>query len=220
MTTLASGLESFLADFNKRIPEEIRQLMIDADTKLRATGIERQILRAGDFAPDFVLQGLGAAPVRLSDHLTRGPVILTFYRGGWCPYCNLELRAYERLMPDIRAAGAQVIAVSPQTPDASVATVASNDLSFDVVSDTGSEVARRFGLAFELPAPLKALYTRFGHPLPQINGTDDWYLPVPGTFVIGQDRRIRLSSASIDYRARLEPAEALAALRLPAAPFA
>ena len=220
MTTLASELESFLADFNERIPEDIRQQMIASDTYLRSTGLESHILKTGDLAPDFVLKDIHGTSVRLYDRLKQGPVILTFYRGGWCPYCNLELRAYERLVPEIRAAGGQVIAISPQTPDASRTTAGRNDLSFDVVSDTGSDVAEKFGLAFELPAPLKALYTRFGHPLPEVNGTSDWRLPVPGTFVIGQDTRILLASASIDYRTRLEPADALAALKHSASVFA
>ncbi len=214
MTTLATELKTFLADFATRIPDEIIQTMREADEDLAATGIESRVLRAGDVAPDFSLPNAIGNPVLLSDRLSEGPVILTFYRGGWCPYCNLELRAYQRLLPEITAAGAHVIAVSPQTPDNSFSTKEKNSLAFDVLSDSGSEVAAQFGLAFELPESLKALYTKFGHALPEVNGTNDWKLPMPGTFVIKQDGTILLARASVNYRTRMEPREALEAISL------
>lgn len=214
MTSLATELEAFLADFNERIPADIRQVMRDADDDLRAEGLEARALKAGATAPDFHLPRADGQRVRLSDRLAQGPVILTFYRGGWCPYCNLELRAYQRLLPEIERAGASLITVSPQTPDESLSTAEKNGLGFDVLSDRGSRVAEAYGLAFVLPDSLKALYTEFGHALPALNGTDDWRLPLPGTFVIGQDRRVLLASASVDYRTRLEPEDALRALAL------
>lgn len=117
--------------------------------------------------------------------------------------------------------GARIVAVSPQSPDGSLSTAEANSLGFDVLSDAGSRVAERYGLAFALPAALRDLYIRFGHPLPSFNGTDDWRLPMPGTFVIASSGRIVLARAAVDYRTRLEPAEALAALdelsRVPAA---
>lgn len=214
MTSLATELEAFLADFNERIPADIRQVMRDADDEISAHGLEERVLGPGEHAPGFALRDPAGRTVRLTDRLARGPVILTFYRGGWCPYCNLELRAYQRLLPEIVLAGASLLAVSPQTPDESLSTAEKNGLAFDVLSDRGSLVAEAYGLAFELPEQLKDLYTEFGHALPAINGTQDWRLPMPGTFVIGRDQRIILSSASVDYRTRLEPTEALAALEL------
>jgi peroxiredoxin len=212
MKTLAAELEEFLADFNERIPDDVRAVMMKADAGLAASGIEDRVLKGGAIAPDFTLPDIEGKPVRLSDSLARGPVILTFYRGGWCPYCNLELRAYQRLLPTIKAAGAQVIAVSPQTVTASADTVQKNGLSFPVLADLRAEAAKAFGLAFELPAELKALYATFGHSLPAINGADEWVLPLPGTFVLAASGKIILASARANYRRRLEPAEALAAI--------
>jgi peroxiredoxin len=117
------------------------------------------------------------------------------------------------MLPDLAALGGRVIAVSPQTPDASLSTAEKNGLAFDVLSDRGSRVAEAYGLAFPLPQALRDLSTRFGHPLPAVNGTDDWRLPIPGTFVIAPSGRMLLARADVDYRTRLEPAEALAALR-------
>lgn len=213
MTTLAEELDAYLADFSQRVPEEIRRVMREADEEIRASGVEDRALKAGRTAPDFVLPDAHGAPVRLADRLAVGPVILTFYRGGWCPYCNMELRAYQKLAPEIAAAGASVIAISPQTPDGSLSTAEKNSLAFDVLSDAGSLVAERYGLAFELPDALKALYAKFGHALPEINGADDWELPIPGTFVVAPSGEIVLARADVDYRTRLEPAEALAAAR-------
>ena len=138
--------------------------------------------------------------------LYRRPVILSFYGGGWCPYCNLELRAYQRVLGEIEAAGGQLVAVSPEQPDRTAITAAENNLSFPLLTDAGLVVARRFGIVFDLAQPLHALYTRFGHALPDVNGDDSWALPAPATFVIGRDQRIALASVDADYRQRLEPA--------------
>jgi peroxiredoxin len=213
MPPLAKELEAFLADFGQRVPADIRAVMRDADDDLRRTGIENRVLKEGAAAPDFALPDATGRTVRLADRLAAGPVVLTFYRGGWCPYCNLELRAWQRMLSEIDALGARVIAVSPQTPDASLSTAEKNGLAFDVLSDSGSRVAEAYGLAFALPQALRDLYTRFGHPLPAVNGTDDWRLPIPGTFVIAPSGRVLRARADVDYRTRLEPAEALAALR-------
>ena len=148
--------------------------------------------------------------MRLSDRLQQGAVILTFYRGGWCPYCNLELRAYQQILPQIRAAGASLIAISPQTPDESLSTAEKNQLEFDVLSDRGSAVAQAYKIAFELPDDLKAIYTQFNHALPDVNGTPDWQLPIPATFVIAPNGEILLAHIDADYRNRLEPSEVLA----------
>jgi peroxiredoxin len=179
---------------------------------LRAEGLERNALKVGDLAPDFTLPDASGKPVTLSERLEYGPVVLKFYRGGWCPYCNLELRAYQKALPDLRAAGAQLIAVSPESPDNSLSTVEKNALAFSVLSDRGGEVAGAYRLAFELSAELKAIYRSRGRDLAEWNG-GDWTLPVPGTFVIGRDRRVALAHVDADYRSRLEPADAVAAAR-------
>ncbi len=145
--------------------------------------------------------------------LRRGPAVVTFYRGGWCPYCNLQLRAYQAALPEMTALGAQLVAISPQLPDGSLSTAEANDLTFDVLSDVGNSVARRFGLVYALPEELRAALRSNNKALPGVNGDESWELPVPATYVIGRDRRVALAAIDVDYRNRLEPEAILAALK-------
>ena len=180
--------------------------------ELRAAGLERDALKRGDPAPDFTLPDAVGRAVSLSGRLKDGPVVLKFYRGGWCPYCNLELRAWQKALPQLGEAGGQLMAVSPESPDNSLSTLENNALAFTVLTDRGGSVARTYRLAFHLSPELKALYQSRGRDLGEWNG-GDWTLPLPGTFVIGRDGRIALAHVDADYRARLEPTEAIAALR-------
>ena len=151
--------------------------------------------------------------VRLNGLLAAGPVVLSFYRGGWCPYCNLELRALQQALPEITRLGATLVAVSPQTPDESLSTAEKNALAFPVLSDAGSATAKSFGIAYDLAEELRPIYTRFGHALPDKNGDEGWVLPIPATYVIDTDGTIALAYVDVDYRNRLEPAEILTALQ-------
>jgi peroxiredoxin len=207
---LQDELDALRAGFAVTMPPDIRAAMTRADLALAASGIASRALGAGEFAPDFTLPGVDGRPVRLSRRLQDGPVIVTFYRGGWCPYCNLELRAYQASAAEMERTGVRLIAVSPERPDASAATVAANGLGFDVVSDVGSAVARAFGVAFDLAGELRPVYARLGHALPDVNG-EGWTLPVPATFVIAPSGEITLAFVDTDYRRRLEPADAIAA---------
>src|SRR5271154_4790584 len=170
-------------------------------------------LKTGDQAPDFALPNPSGRPVSLSRLLRGGAAVVTFYRGGWCPYCNLQLRAYQRALGEITALGGRVIAISPQLPDGSLTTAEMNELSFDVLSDVGNRVARSFGLVYALPDELRAALTSNGKALPGINGDDSWELPLPATYVIASDRKIALANIELDYRERLEPDAIVAALR-------
>ncbi|NJR62365.1 MAG: AhpC/TSA family protein [Cyanobacteria bacterium CRU_2_1] len=209
---LKTALDAFRAEFLEKFPSDKAAIMQRATETIAAEFETRRLLQMGDRAPEFVLPNAVGQSIRLTERLAQGPVILTFYRGGWCPYCNLELRAYQQVLPQIKQLGASLIAISPQTPDASLSTAEKNDLAFDVLSDVGSEVAQAYGIAFELPDELKALYTELGHALPDSNGTEDWKLPVPATFVIDQNQQIVLAHIDVDYRNRLEPMEAIAAV--------
>jgi peroxiredoxin len=208
--TLQTALNTFRAEFLEKFSADSAAVMQRATEQLTQDYATRNRLQVGDLAPNFELPNAVGVRVKLSDRLQRGAVILTFYRGGWCPYCNLELRAYQQLLPQIQAAGASLIAISPQTPDASLSTAEKNQLSFDVLSDVGSKVAQAYNIAFELPDELKQLYTQLGHALPDSNGTSDWQLPIPATFVIAPNHQIHLAHIDVDYRNRLEPSEALA----------
>lgn len=209
---LKEELESIKASFAQKNDPSVVAAFERGIEALRAEGIERNALKPGDLAPDFTLPDATGKPVKLSARLQDGPVVLKFYRGGWCPYCNLELRAYQKALPELAAAGAQLIAVSPESPDNSLSTKEKNALAFSVVTDRGGRTAGEYRLAFRLSPELEALYRARGRDLAEWNG-GDWTLPVPGTFVIGKDRRIALAHVDADYRARLEPAAAIAAAR-------
>ena len=209
---LKTELEGFRTDFMGRAPPEVREAMARADIDLAASGLVERALKAGDVAPDFVLPEARGGMVRLSALLAEGAVVLSFYRGGWCPYCNLELRALQRALPDLRRFGAGLVAVSPQTPDGSLTTAQLNALSFPVLSDIGGAVATDYGVTFDLSDELRPIYARFGHALPDRNGDSSWRLPIPATYVIDQDHTIALAFLDVDYRNRLEPAEVVAAV--------
>jgi peroxiredoxin len=206
---LAIELEQRKRTFQSQADPERVRIVERGIAQSRADAVASGALRAGARAPDFELPDQRGELVRLTQVLMRGPAIVVFYRGGWCPYCNLQLRAYQRLLPELRAASVQLIAVSPQTPDASLTTAQKNALEFEVLSDAGCVAARDFGIAYALPDELRALYTEVGHPLPQFHGDEDWTLPVPATYVVGRDGVLRAAYVELDYRQRMEPEEAL-----------
>ncbi|MBX9665475.1 peroxiredoxin-like family protein [Novosphingobium sp.] len=210
--TLKSALDQFRLEFTGKIPPEIAAAMARADNELAASGIAARALAAGAEAPDFTLKGAHGETVTLSKLLRHGPVVVSFYRGGWCPYCNLELRALQAVLPEITGRGATLVAISPELPDESLSTADKNELAFPVLSDTGSRVAREWGIAFDLAEELRPIYTRFGHALPDRNGGTSWVLPVPATFVISDCGIVRMAFVDTDYRNRLEPHAVLCAL--------
>lgn len=205
-------LQAFRAAFMEKVPAAIREAMTKADLALAANGIAERALKAGAMAPDFTLPDMHGNKVQLSALLAKGPVVLSFYRGGWCPYCNLELRALQQVLPQLQQLGASLVAVSPQKPDESLSTAEKNALSFPVLSDLASAVASSFGITFDLAEELRPIYTEFNHPLPQKNGVDSWALPIPATYVIDQKGKILLSFVDVDYRNRLEPSEVITTL--------
>ncbi len=144
--------------------------------------------------------------------LDKGPVVLNFYRGGWCPYCNLELNAYQKHLQEINELGASFVAISPQTPDKSLSTAEKNELKFQVLSDVGNKIADQFGLVFKLPTELQELYNNFGISLPKFNGDESWELPMPGTYVISKDGNVQYAFADADYTKRAEPDEVIVKL--------
>jgi peroxiredoxin len=170
-------------------------------------------LRFGSTAPDFVLPNARGVPVRLGTLLERGPVVLVFYRGAWCPYCNTQLRGLQAVLGDIRLLGATPVAVSPQTPDASAAFVDGASLELEVLSDVGSYVASDYGITFTLPERDRELFLAVGNDLTQVNGSESWLLPAPATYVIAEDGRIEYTQVDPNYTIRPDVGEVLAALR-------
>jgi peroxiredoxin len=212
-TTLKDSIAEFTAVIGKRVPQEVFAALRGEVQKLADAGIAKGALQVGAKAPDFTLPDAHGAHVKLSWLLAKGPVIVSFYRGGWCPFCDLQLRAYQHVLPAIHDAGAELVAISPQTPDYALSDTEKKELTFPVLSDSHNAVARTYGLVFALSEVFKKIQTGFGSLTPKFNGDDSWELPMPGTFVIDRSGVVRLSHVDPDYLVRLEPAAILDALR-------
>jgi peroxiredoxin len=210
---LEQQLAAFKAEFARSAPADRHALYETKIEELRASFAMEKAIGVDALAPDFTLPDAQGTPVAMSELLRLGPVVVTFYRGGWCPYCNIQLRAYQAALPEITALGARLAAISPQLPDGSLATATKNELTFDILSDVGNEVARSFGLVYALPEELRVPLRSNNKALPGINGDESWELPIPASYVIGRDRRVALAFLDVDYRNRLDPAAILAALK-------
>jgi peroxiredoxin len=210
---LQQQLNAFKTEFARTAPVGRPALYEAKIEELRGSFAIENAIGVGADAPDFTLPGADGGSVALGDLLTTGPVVVTFYRGGWCPYCNLQLRAHQAILPQLTAQRARLVAISPQLPDGSLSTAEANELTFDVLSDVGNHVARRFGLVWPLSEESRAALRSNNKALPDINGEESWELPVPATYVIARDRRVVLAAIDVDYRNRLEPDAILAALK-------
>ena len=195
-----------------KIPDSARMTMEQATEELEKSGIIAKAKSKGDKFVDFTLPNINGENVKLSEKLKDGPVILTFYRGGWCPYCNIQLKAYQDLLEEFKAAGGQLIAVSPESSDSGSTTVDKNKIEYEILSDNLNKVARKYGLVFKLSEELKNVYLKFGLDLEKNQGNDSWELPVPATYVIDKNGEIVYSFLNVDYVQRAEPKDIVEAL--------
>ena len=208
--SLKEQLAEYRAGWYQRVPAERQAIMQRHIDELRAGTIARTTLKVGDQAPPIVLKNAKGTTVDVGALIKKGPVIVTFYRGGWCPYCNLELKAYQEMLPEIAAAGASLVAISPEKPDDTLSTVEKNALRFEVLSDLGQKVGRAFGLVYEFTEELKQAYHGFNLDIPARNGTPgEWALPVSATYVIDRDGSIIYAYTDVDYRDRADPRDVL-----------
>lgn len=210
---LQDQIKEFQKEFLKDVPDEVLKIILEATEKLTQSGITINSLKGGDKAPSFSLPAVNGKPVSSIQLLEKGPLIINFYRGGWCPYCNLELKAYQKILPEIKELGAQLVAISPNLPDKSLSTIEKNSLTFEVLSDIENKAAREFGLVFTLDDKLRPIYKQFGINIPEDNGDDSYELPFPATYVVSSDGTIVLAFVDADYTKRLDPAEVVRALK-------
>ena len=211
--SLVSQLATYKADFIGRAPAA-RVAMKEAVTAhLKSTGIESLALTVGDRASNLILPNARGEQVSLKQLLEQGPVVAIFYRGGWCPYCNLALRAWQTHLAELKILGATLLAISPQTPDNSLSTPEKNELAFAMLSDSDLVAAHGFGIAFTLPLELVDMYSSVRNNLPELNGNGQWVLPMPATFVIDESGLIQFAHVEADYRECAEPGDVLAVMR-------
>jgi peroxiredoxin len=215
---LQDKLDAMREDFeNGRFPLLVpTQAQIETMHRATKTLVDsrqaEKALGAGDKAPEFTLQDADGNKVSSRTLLLKGPLVATFYRGVWCPYCNYDLQALEEVRSEIEARGASLVAISPQTPANSRKSQRNNKLGFPILSDPGTTVAAEFGLRFSMPEDLIEVYKQFGNDLPKINDDPSWTLPMPARYVIGMDGVIAYAEVNPDYTQRPDPSELLPVL--------
>ena len=194
------------------LPATASQTIDAGIAAVHAAGLAQHSLQAGQPAPDFTLPDATGQPVELATLLTAGPVVLVFYRGNWCPYCNVQLRAYNQALASFKSFNATLVAVSPQTPDLTSLTAEEKELRFPVLSDVGNAVAKQYGLAYQVGDAVYHTLHGVGIDLATFNGDDSGELPLTGTFVIARDGTIAWAATEANFKQRPDPAVLLEAL--------
>ncbi len=197
----------------KYVPAETQAVHARVIADLKREGVEQRALAMGANAPQFELEDHSGKLVRSADLLAQGRLVVCFIRGRWCPFCVGQLEAMNQVLPNIRALGASLVAISPQTGKQSFFMADQHGLRFPLLSDPHNEVARQFGLVYRVPDDQQAIYRRVFINLPFANGDDSWELPVPATYIIDRDGTVLWASVDADYTERPEPAEILERLR-------
>ncbi|HEY2837106.1 MAG TPA: peroxiredoxin-like family protein [Rhizomicrobium sp.] len=196
--------------------------VLDPVWKARYDGLVRRLveaqigqdaLKAGDTCPDFMLPSAEGALINSADLLSKGPVVLSFYRGKWCPYCVTELEALKEATHDIDELGATLVAVTAEDCGGALAAKRDRALEFEILCDIENGLGLTFGLLFRVPPDFRDNYRGIGVDFPLIYGNDSWFLPVPATYVVGQDGVIRHAYVNPDFRERLDPQEILGVLK-------
>ncbi len=210
--SLKAQIDAYNVQKEAKLPADVLALMDTTNEELIAQHIKDNALQVGAKVDNFTLANHNGESIELNDLLNKGPVIISFYRGGWCPYCNLELKALNDYLAQFKTQSAQLIAISPQLPDETLLTTQKNELEFDVLSDVSNRVAEQFGLLFTLDERIQALYTQFGIDFEHYYGDKSFKLPLPATYVINQEGVITYAFLNEDYTLRAEPIDIMAAL--------
>jgi peroxiredoxin len=212
--TIREQSEELKAAAAERLPSEVVAVFDRSIADFLDQGIPADSIKAGDVLEPFTLADATGTPVSLHEIVESGPAVIVFYRGGWCPYCNLALRTYQQeLLPQLGALGARLVAVSPQSPDESLSTVAKAALEFTVLSDPASRLADRIGIAFEQADDVLAAQRTLGLDLSKVNAEGAIRLPRPAVLIVDQDRTVRFVDVQPDYTAHTEVSDIIAALR-------
>ena len=209
---LQEKLDAFKDVFKTKAPDGAFDAFARSTQDLIASGQAERAVKAGDTAPDFTLTDQDGETVTLKDLLAKGPVVLSFYRGVWCPYCNIELKALEDAVGDIRARGASLVAISMQGAADSRKSQRDNKLSFPILTDKAGELAEKFGIRWTLQDYVVKYHQMFGVELPKIHGDGQWNLPMPARYVIATDGTVAYGEVNPDYTHRPDPSDLIPVL--------
>ncbi|MBU3011516.1 AhpC/TSA family protein [Polaribacter vadi] len=213
MKTLKEQTDAKIAAGRKNNPNFMKGVD-DIIEKAKSFQEGKDALKIGEKAPDFELPNPKGTAISLSSLLKKGPLVVTFYRGSWCPYCNLQLRALQAKLSEIHALGATLVAISPEVPDGSLTTNEINEMDFIVLSDQDAKVASEYGVAWEVPEFLmEHMRVDRNLDLKKINNGNASILPIPATFILGTDGFVKWNYVNVDYRTRSEPEEIIDALK-------
>ena len=204
--TLKSLLDDKKKNFELKADDNKKKIYKEGIESLRNSGILENALKVGDLAPNFILNNALGEPVELYEYLKKGKVVLTWYRGGWCPYCNLTLHQLQLELPEFAANGAYLIALTPELPDKSLNTSEKHNLQFEVLSDIGNQTAREYGIVFKLTDDVAESYNK-SFAMSAYNGDESNELPLAATYIINEDGEIIYAFLDADYRNRAEPGE-------------
>jgi len=201
---LSKKLAENKAKSAKNIPAEKWEIMTQSTNELKARSLSTKALKEGNILPKFTMPNVLGEKVSL-DNFDSNFLIISFYRGGWCPYCNMELKALQNILPQVKKLNTNLVAISPETPDNSLTTSEKNDLSFTVLSDMDNTYAKSLGLVFQMPENLREVYHSFNINVDVHNGNTAYELPMPATYIVNKQREIIYSFIPEDYTERLDP---------------
>jgi peroxiredoxin len=211
--TLQQQIEKMQEALLPMIPKNILDTLVSTTRELVESGIADKGLKKGERIPWFELPNATGSKISSDRLLQKGPLVISFYRGSWCPYCNVEFRAMQEHLPQINEAGAKLVAISPELPDNSLTLTEKYNLEFELLSDEGNGVARQFGLVFALAEEVRPIYADFGFHIPSHNGDESWEIPIPATYIVNRDGTILHAYVNANYTQRMEPVEIVEVLR-------
>nr|WP_196779677.1 peroxiredoxin-like family protein [Malaciobacter halophilus] len=214
MSRLGEAIKEYQEGFKNKVPTDIQRVMLEETKKLESEKLSKNALKVGDRFENEEFTNIDGKNVKLYDYFGDNDfLIINFYRGSWCPYCNLELKSLQGYLDEFEKYNASLIAISPQTPDNSLSTKEKNELEFEVLSDIGNKVAKDLGLVFSLAKELRPIYESFKIDIPNSNNDKTYELPMPATFVINKKGEVIFSFVDEDYTKRYEPEEIVKILK-------
>lgn len=211
--TLLEKRRRIASSFSGTERQKVQQVIMNANKELMSSSFGEQALKVGDKAIDFVLPNARGGQTSLAELTRTGPLVLSFYRGGWCPFCNLEFKALHQILPEINSMGARLVGISPEMPDHSMSTIERHQLQFEVLSDIGNQLAWQYGLVMQVHPDLHEYYLKWGFNLPELNGDNSFVLPIPATYVIDTEGTIQAAYVNKDYTQRMDPDAIIQALK-------